>query len=205
MYKPHEFKFSDVLDQTRLEYIYMILGNGANNQFRSMKEVNKVVKDISKQIEKNSYLLYFGDPPNSYKPDVGLLYKKLSKLRPDIKIIMIQIDEMKKYGTPDFVQAVYWHKDYNKDCKWGGLDKNKQPCSNTKKWVNIHKRQTFGIKKVFVVGGGDITMNDIKLIKKHNVPYEYFCVERKYKGDGKTLITDKMSKKERVGVTYKHK
>ena len=37
-------------------------------------------------------------------------------------------------------------------------------------------------------------MTEYKLIK-HNIPYEYFCVERKYKGDVNTLITDKTSKK----------
>ena len=31
MYKPHNFTYRDVIYQTKLEYIYMILGNGSKN------------------------------------------------------------------------------------------------------------------------------------------------------------------------------
>ena len=45
-------------------------------------------------------------------------------------------------------------------------------------------------------------MQEFSLIKKHNIDYKYYLVERKYKGDGKTKVTDNDSLKQRVGITY---
>ena len=78
---------------------------------------------------------------------------------------MIQISEAKSWGFPKSVKGVYWHNDFTQDCKWGGL-KNKQPCSNTKKWVSLNKKLKNGITKVFILGGGEITLDEYSLIKK---------------------------------------
>ena len=85
------------------------------------------------QIEIPCVFLYFGDSPNIKKPDVGILFEILHKYNPKIPIYMIQIKEAKSWGVPNFVTGVYWHNDYTKTCKWGGVHKGK-PCSNTKKW-----------------------------------------------------------------------
>ena len=58
------------------------------------------------------------------------------------------------------------------------------------------------LRILFVFGGGLITLDEVNLAKTHNIPYEYFPVERKFKGDGETKITSKDSKKVKVGVTY---
>ena len=71
------------------------------------------------------------------KPDIGCTFQLIVKWA-DINIHMIQIEEAKNWGVPKFVKSVYWHKDYTKQCKWGGLH-NGKPCSNTKKWIKIHK------------------------------------------------------------------
>ena len=142
----------------------MLIGNGSKNQFRDMRCVKKVLRYILRGIPHGAAFLYFGDPSNPKKPDVGYLFSLIHSLRPDIKIYMVQINEAKSWGTPNFVDAVYWHKDYNKSCKWGGL-KNGKACSNTKKWVTLNKRLPDGISMIFVFGGGMITLDEMKLAK----------------------------------------
>ena len=180
--------------------IYMIIGNGTKNQFRDLRKINGILNKILKSIPNNSVFLYFGDLANKKKPDVGYIFELLSTKRPDIRIFMIQIDAAKNWGFPDFVDNVLWHKDYSNSCKFGGL-LNGKPCSNTKKWIEIHKMHK--ITKVFILGGGPITLEEYKLVKNNKIPYEYFPVERKYKGDGKTRVTNLDSLHERIGVTYK--
>jgi hypothetical protein len=116
----------------------MFIGNGSKNQFRYLRKIKKIVNEIVSEIQHKSTLIYFGDSPNKKQPDVGYLFELVSSLRKDISIYMIQISEAKSWGFPKFVKAVYWHNDFTQDCKWGGL-KNKQPCSNTKKWVLLNK------------------------------------------------------------------
>jgi len=66
-------------------------------------------------------------------------------------------------------------------------------------WVPV--TNVLGITKIFIFGGGAITLDEYKLAKKLKIPYEYFPVERKYLGDKKTKVTSSMSKKQRVGIT----
>lgn len=82
---------------------------------------------------------------------------------------------------------------------WGGGVKNGEACSNTAKWVRVNKR--VGITKIFIFGGGAITLDEYRLAKKLKIPFEYFPVDRKYMGDKKTKVTSNMSKKWRVGIT----
>lgn len=196
-----EISFNQLLKDCKIPKVYMMIGNGSKNQFRYMSKVKKIMDKILKDIPKNSIFIYFGDPPNPKKPDIGMCYKYLSEKRSDIKIYMIQISKAKSWGYPDFVYKVYWHNDFTKKHMWGGLDNKKNPCSNTKKWVNLHKKIKC-IDKIFVFGGGKITLEELMLAKKHNIDYNYFAIERKFKGDGKTRVTNKDSKKDRIGITY---
>jgi len=179
--------------------IYLLGGNGTKNQFRYLNDLKKIIKQISLDIPKESSFLYFGDTPNKDKPDIGYAFQILKKQRPDIKIYMIQIDIAKSWGYPDFVEDVYWHNDFNKKCKWGGIN-NGKPCSNTKKWVSINNY--IKINKAFILGGGQITLDEIKLFNKYNIDYKYYLIERRYLGDGKTKIHNNDSIKAKIGITY---
>ena len=193
--------FNQLVAHVKQKHVYMLIGNGSKNQFRDLRKINGILTAILKTVPSQSVFLYFGDAANKKKPDVGLLFQLIKKRRPDIKIFMIQIREAKSWGVPDFVSDVYWHTDYTKKCKWGGLLKGK-PCSNTKKWVSLNKRIRGGIRGVFILGGGAITLDEYSLLKKNNIPYLYFPVKRKFKGDGKTRTTNKDSMATQVGVTY---
>ena len=184
--------------------VYMVIGNGTKNQFRDLRKINGLVTKLLKDIPRNSAFLYFGDSANKKNPDVGYLFQLIKEKRSDIKIFMIQIAEAKSWGVAKFVNKVYWHTSYTKECKWGGIHRGK-PCSNTAKWVSINNKLAksgSGIKKVFIFGGGPITLDEFSLIKKYKIAYKYFPVERKYNGDKKTKITNGDSMKTRVGVTY---
>ena len=66
----------------------------------------------------------------------------------------------------------------------------------------LNDRIKYGIKKVFIFSGGLVTLDEYKLIQKLNIPYEYFPVERKFKGDSVTKIGPNTSKKNKIGVTW---
>ena len=188
-----------VKDLKKHNGVYMLIGHGSKNQIRNLKNLNKVLNNILKEAPKGSAFLYFGDSPNKKKPDVGYAFELLKKKRPDLCIYMIQINKAKSWGVPTFVKKVYWHNDYTKKCTWGGVQNNK-PCSNTKKWVSLNRYVK--ISKVFILGGGEITLDEYNLIKKYNIDYKYFPIERRFMGDGKTKVTSNKTKKLRVGVTF---
>lgn len=191
--------FQDLIKTIGDSKLYMIIGNGSKNQYGDLREIRKVINSISKTIPENSALLYFGDYPNKDKPDVGYLFSMLTTLRKDIKVYMIQISEAKSWGFPDFVKGVYWHDDYSKKCKWGGVVDGK-PCSNTKKWLSLNRRlKGKGIDGVFVVGGGPITIDEAKLAMDERIPVKYYPVRRKYAGDGKTRVPRDASKSDMFG------
>lgn len=194
--------FNELLSNIKHKDVYMMIGNGSKNQFKSIRKIKSIVREIARTCNKDSVFLYFGDSPNIKKPDVGILFEILHKYNPKIPIYMIQIKEAKSWGVPNFVTGVYWHNDYTKTCKWGGVHKGK-PCSNTKKWYSINKRLKYGIRKVFIFGGGKITLDEYKLIKHQKIPYEYFPVKRRYLGDGLTKVGDRNSLKDKIGITYK--
>jgi hypothetical protein len=181
--------------------IHMIIGNGTNNQFGDIIKLKKIIKFILNQLPDNSVFLYFGDISDKKNPDIGYVFQLVNLFRPDIDIYMIQINEVKNLGFPPFVTDVYWHNDYTKKCMWGGLNEYGEPCSNTKKWVNIHN--SLGINKIFILGGGKITLQEFEIIKQLKIDYLYFSIERKYKGDGKTKIKSTDPYSTRIGTTYK--
>lgn len=187
--------------------IFMIIGNGSNNQFKNMKDIHGVVSKISDQIPINSTMLYFGDAPNEKNPDIGYVFQLLSKKRKDLEFFMIQIKAAKNWGVPQFVSNVYWHntpKNDNKQIVWGGIDDYGNPLSNTKIWYDLHKNnKNVNISNVFILSGGPITLQEFTLIKSLDIPFQYFPLERTFKGDGKTLIKKTDSLKMKIGDTYK--
>lgn len=193
--------FNSLVKKLKDKDVYMMIGNGSKNQFRDIKKIKTIVKNIASMCNERTAFLYFGDVPNKKKPDVGLLFELLHQYNSKIPIFMIQIKEAKSWGVPKFVSYNYWHNDYTKTCKWGGIYKGK-PCSNTKKWVSLEKRLPNGIRCVFIFGGGAITLDEYKLIKKYQIPYEYFPVERKFSGDGKTKTKKSENLKNKIGITY---
>ena len=198
-----ELNFNQLADKTKNKNVYMLIGHGSKNQFKSESKMKTTITNIIKHWNDNSVVLYFGDAPNIDKPDVGLLFQMIYELNKNIKIYMIQISVAKSWGVPEFVSGVYWHNDYTKKCQWGGINENNEPCSNTKKWVSLNKRINGGIKMVYIFGGGNITLDEYTLIKKNNIPFQYFPLERKYKGDGVTKVVGSDSPKEKIGITYK--
>jgi hypothetical protein len=190
------------LDSLRLPYskriqLVMLLGNGDKHPFTDIEHLKKTVNKFHTSIPQYSFVLYFGDKADENKPDIGYATKYLSYIRPDLRIIMIQIKEMEKYGVPDFVnEGYYFHDDYDpsdKNHKWGGYEKvngKYKVYSNTKQWQKLHfllKQE--GIDDVYVLGkGGPVTQQSLELIKninefthsKNNKDTKYISVDKYY-------------------------
>jgi hypothetical protein len=181
--------------------VKMMFGNGDKQQYKNVRELEKVVEQMTSYFpvnDLNEYVfIYFGDVANRDKPDIGYAYEYLSKLRPDIIIIMIQIKEMEKYGIPSFVNGgVYFHSDYDSKHKWGGMeevDGKLKVFSNTKQWFKLHEclkqmrqqyknngynmttPQMFGIEQCYLLGtGGPIAKQEVELVKLLNLYSENY-------------------------------
>jgi|694.fasta_scaffold98783_1 hypothetical protein len=183
--------------------VRMFIGYGDKKQYKDRLALEKEIDLISsKYTPKNDnelIMLYFGDVPKKEEPDIGYVYEYFSKLRPNVKVIMIQIKEMEKYGVPEFVDGVYFHSDYNKNDsnhKWGGFEKvngEYKVYSNTKQWLMLHlllkklRRNLYkkhynkndivpdidtsgGLDRCTIFGkGGPISQQEIKLINMLNI------------------------------------
>ena len=158
--------------------VRMMFGNGDKQFFKDVNELEKNIKDRSRYIPKNSVFLYFGDVANRNKPDIGYAFQYLSSIRPDIKIIMIQIREMEKYGVPGFVNTgYYFHNEFDEKHKWGGFEdvNNKYKVySNTKQWLKLYfllhklgKKRSIELVDVYGTGG-NITKQELKLVDQIN-------------------------------------
>lgn len=196
----------DIAEDIGDSSVFMIVGNSGRNQFRYLRDLKRTIRSISKSIPSGSYVLYFGDSTDKKTPTIGYGIQYLNEIRKDIKTIMIHLLEAKEWGDPpSFVNGVLWNKDYPKkgDCKWGGVDpKTKKPCSNTKQWVKLHHILPNGIQNIFIVGGGPVTLNEVTYAKKLNIPMKCYHIDRRFKGDRKTRVKNKDSKKERIGLMY---
>ena len=183
--------------------IYMIWGNGKKNQYSSIFELNKVITQISKELEKDCVLLYFGDISDKDNLDIGYVFTELNNKRNDIEIIMIQninIKENNEYILPDFVSKVLWHTNNTKDNKLRGVNKNNnKPLGSTKTWLNIHNHNN--IDCIYILGGGNTTLEEFNLAKSENINIKYYPLKRKFLGDGKTLLKKNATNNDKIGVT----
>ena len=197
--------FNGLCSKLKNKDIYLFIGNSALG-YRYKSDLNKVMKKACTEMSDNSTVIYFGDSVD--KLTIGYCYKYISEHRKDIDIYMINIMSTKKYSYPKFVKGTYYHNDYKKcsHSEYGGIDKNGQACSNTKKWLSIHKKfepKGYGIKKIYFLGGGKISYQEYKVAKKNKIPYEYHKLQRRFRDDRKTRIRDKDTNKIKYGYTFK--
>ena len=195
-----------VVEYIKDSQIYMIIGHGSKNQIKYPDKINLV--NIMKNIKDNSVILYFGDEVNQEKPDIGYIFQLINekyKKSKNLKFVMIQIntDDAKKYTDftkgQSFVDAVYWHDDFaDGPNKWGGVNEKGEPQSNTKQWIELHKR--LKITKIYALGGGPVTLEEIKLGIQHKIPIGYIPVIRRFLGDSKTQIMPNMSRSATYGI-----
>ena len=225
-----EAKTYETLDKIRdailsNKKLFMLIGHGASNMFGNREQYEAAIEDIAKKIKttdgvmgkgRGAALLYFGDSADEKNPDVGLAFKLLKEKLKQMRIYMIQIDKAKDWGVPEFVEGVFWHNDYDKQegasqCVWGGFDEQGQPCSNTKKWVDLvtdlkshyekYNRGIDGVSTLFVLGGGPITVKEMDLAARMGIPMDYYPLVRMKMGDeeGKPYVGDTQIFKETIG------
>lgn len=195
--------------------IYMIIGNDATNQYRSTRQVEECVLEIIKQIPYRSPVLYFGGVPNPQKPDIGLVFQKLHEFRPDIVIHMIQPSTEQGMEIPSFVSSVSIDEETDKrgfellEIERGAAYAY-VPTSNIKQWAQMqnYAKKVFpedkdiGIQKIFCLGGNELVLQEMVFAAvAFGIDIQYCPLERKYKNDGETLLTDEHSILERYGET----
>jgi hypothetical protein len=189
-YKMSELKDVDSLIEALSGNVYMMIGHGSKGQFLDLGTLEYRIRKIVQCLDKDPMFLYFGDASNAEKPDIGYAFELLKRLCGGVRIVMIQIREARAWGVPAFVDSVYWHNDFTVSCKWGGIDPTTgKPGSNTKQWVDLVEKKQIKVSHLFCLGGGYITVDELRIANELLIPFTYYPMRRKYAGDGSTLTT----------------
>ena len=83
------FELKELKKYLKNKIIYMFLGNSKKEQYSSLTELNNVIKSLSKKLEKNACVFYFGELPDQENLDIGYVIQELSIKRQDLEIILI--------------------------------------------------------------------------------------------------------------------
>jgi len=179
--------------------IYMFFGFDKKDQYSSLTELNNHIKNISKDLEKNSIIYYFGELPNKEKPDIDYIVSEIKKKRNDIEIIMLTLDDINNSDIPeDFISKIL--KIQVKTSKKRGVNNNsRKPLGLTKLWFDLNKIQK--IEKIFILGGNSITLEEVDVAKELDLKIQYYPIKRKFLGDSKTTIKKNNTYEEKIGVT----
>ena len=190
-------ELKDLKKYLKNKKIYMFLGNSKKEQYSSTTELSNTIKSISKKIEKNAIVFYFGEEPDVDNLDIGFVINELSVRRNDLEIILINHNDMQEY--PVFVSKIY-NLDI-KTTKKRGLNSNTdKPLGTTKFWFDINK--TSKIEKIFILGGDSVVFDEYNLATELEITTEYFPIKRKFNEDGKSIIKKNAPISEKVGPTY---
>ena len=191
------FDLKELKKYLKNKKIYMFLGNSKKEQYSSSTELNNIIKSVSKKLEKNAIVFYFGELPDEEHLDIGYVIKELSIRRPDLEIILINYSEIEHY--PEFVSKIF--KLNIKTTKKKGVNSNtNKPIGTTKFWFDINK--TNKIDKIYILGGDNVVLDEYKLAKELEIDTEYFPIKRKFNDDGITIIKKNAPISEKVGPTY---
>jgi hypothetical protein len=190
-------ELKDLKKYLKNKKIYMFLGNSKKEQYSSTTELSNTIKSISKKLEKNAIVFYFGEEPDVDNLDIGFVINELSVRREDLEIILINHNDMQDY--PIFVSKIY---NLNiKTTKKRGLNSNTdKPLGTTKFWFDINK--TTKIEKIFILGGDSVVFDEYNLATELEITTEYFPIKRKFNEDGKSIIKKNAPISEKVGPTY---
>jgi hypothetical protein len=190
-------ELKDLKKYLKNKKIYMFLGNSKKEQYSSTTELSNTIKSISKKLEKNAIVFYFGEEPDVDNLDIGFVINELSVRREDLEIILINHNDMQDY--PIFVSKIY---NLNiKTTKKRGLNSNTdKPLGTTKFWFDINK--TTKIEKIFILGGDSVVFDEYNLATELEITTEYFPIKRKFNEDGKSIIKKNAPIYEKVGPTY---
>lgn len=198
---------NDMIKEINKKNVYMFIGHGSGNRFNPfiINDLNLKLDEIINEIPNESIILYFGDGGfDKENADIGYVFKYLHmNNKKKFKFLMIQTSSAKGWGIPKYKNEksveitlpdkIYWHDVDKNDnnAVFGGIKEGK-PLSNTKMWVDLHKKCKC-ITKIYVFGGGPITNDEMKIATNNNIVYYYYPIIRKYNGDKKTLINIKIS------------
>jgi hypothetical protein len=195
--KIETFELKDLKKYLKNKKIYMFLGNSKREQYSSTTELSNAIKSISKKIEKNAIIFYFGELPDQENLDIGYVIQELSIKRQDLEIILINHTEIEDY--PNFVSKLF-NLNIKTTKKRGFNNNTDKPLGTTKFWFDINKITK--IEKIFILGGDSIVFDEYKLATELEITTEYFPIKRKFNEDGKSIIKKNAPISEKVGPTY---
>tara|TARA_Y100000389_G_scaffold94032_1_gene90679 strand:+ start:639 stop:1259 length:621 start_codon:yes stop_codon:yes gene_type:complete len=177
--------------------LYLVFGNDYLQQYASLTELNNTIKKMSKEISKDSIIFYFGEKSDIDNPDIGYVMEELYNRRNDLDFIMIEQEKNESY--PKFINKVF-KLDIKTTKKRGVNNNNKKPLGITKFWTDINKSTE--IDTIYILGGNEIIMEEMELIKELDINYKYYPLKRKFNNDGKTIIKKSASINDKVGPTF---
>lgn len=180
--------------------IYMFFGFDKNDLYSNITELNNTIKNILKDLEKNSIIYYFGEIPTKEKPDIDYIISEIKNKRDDIELIMLTLDDIDDNNIPENIISKILKIEIKTSKKRGVNNNSRKPLGITKLWCDLNKIQK--IQKIFVLSGNDITLEEVYLAKELELDIEYYPMKRKFLGDSKTTIKKNTTSEEKIGVTH---
>lgn len=178
----------------------ILTGAGSKNQIGDIDALKEAVHArILPYIHKvknttGSYpvLVTWGDMPNASKPDVGYALQCIVKAAREsgitLDVFMCQITGAAHYGVHPWASHVAFHNKWSLEYKWGGIDENGVPQSNTAKLKDLCEITD---ATLLVVGAvGNIGMSEVNVAHTLGRRIFYVPLRRKYKGDKMTEASD---------------
>ena len=168
--------------------IVLIVGHGSKNQYKrdKLKELKSCLKNdikyLNDEYSKNWIAIYGGDNYNEETPDIGYIINILNKENVKTATVQSKYCEENKWYVDKYIDFVYYtNTTYNIDNNiiWGGFY-NGNPAGPTK--IYLEEFINLGIlKKVYAIGGGKISKEEVQYALNNNIDiiYRRFEVENK--------------------------
>jgi hypothetical protein len=168
--------------------VILIVGHGSKNQYKKdkLEELKSYLKNdikyLNGEYSNNWIAIYGGDNYNKDKPDIGYVINILNKENVKIAAVQSKYCEENKLYVDKYIDFVYYVEtdyDNNKKVIWGGFY-NGNAAGPTK--IYLKEFIELGIlKKVYVIGGGKISKDEVQYALNNNIDiiYRRFEVENK--------------------------
>jgi hypothetical protein len=161
----------------------LVLGHGSKGGIKDLEktlsDLDKVADQLDQEFGKGQWLATFGgDGLNEKTHDIATLMRHLQQKR-GAPILAIQSDKVKKEwgGVDKHIDYVHYVPTTLNDAGkvvWGGLH-NGQPAGPTATYLgpDFTRGEGHPLQRVIAVGGGPITLDELKLAADAGIPISY--------------------------------
>uniref|UniRef100_A0A0G4F6N9 Uncharacterized protein n=1 Tax=Chromera velia CCMP2878 TaxID=1169474 RepID=A0A0G4F6N9_9ALVE len=167
-----------VVNELDQREVHLFFGYSSQSYRDFDRQVLPTVKEkVLPFLAHGATLVGFGDPVDERNPTISNVVRQIKEWRPDVKVLVIGISELRKLPDPSYADFVLYHDSWEEgEYKYGGVNPvTGEPCSNTKIWLELHHLLEWGVSKIWVLGGGKVTLQEMRLAAEEaQIPIDAF-------------------------------